>query len=60
MLEQAHKFDLTLISLAPNFAKMLLAHFRTVVDKDCAPEVLDERVSEKFLAETVVVFSEDA
>ena len=60
MLEQAHKFDLTLISMAPNFAEMLLDYLRTVADKDCAPEVLYERVSEKFLAHTVIVFSEDA
>ena len=59
MLEEAHKFDLTLISLAPNFAEMLLGYFSTVVDKDCAPEVLDKRVAEKFLAETVIVFSKD-
>ena len=60
MLKEANEFDLTLIRLASNFAEMLLAYFRTLVDKNCTPEVLDERVAEKVAAKAVVIFSEDA
>ena len=60
MFEEAHEFHLSLISLASNFAEMLLAYFSTVLDKDCPPKVLYERITEKFVAEAVVVFSEDA
>ena len=60
MFEEAHEFHLSLISLASNFAEMLLAYFSTIVDKDCAPEVLGERVTEKFVAEAIIVFSENA
>ena len=60
MLKEAHKFDLTLIRLAPNFSEILPVYFGTVINKNCAPEVLDERVTEKVVAEAVIIFSEDA
>ena len=60
MLKEANEFDLTLIRYASDFAEMLHAYFRTLVDKNCAPEVLDERVAEKVVAKAVVIFSEDA
>ena len=60
MLEETHKFDFTLVRLASNFAKMLVANFCTVVDEDCSPEMLYERVTEKFVPETVIIFLKDA
>ena len=60
MLKESHKFDLTLIRLTSNFAEMLLTYFRTIIDKNCAPKVLDERVTEKFVAEAAIVFFEYA
>ena len=59
MLKEAHEFDLTLIRLASNFAKMLLAYFSTIIDKNCAPKILGERVAEKFVAEVAIVFFEN-
>ena len=60
VLKEAYKFDLTLISMAPNLSEILPAYFGTVLNKNCAPEVLNERVAEKFMTETVIVFPENA
>ena len=60
MLEEAYKFDLTLIRMAPNFSEILPAYFGTVLNKNCAPEVFDERVAEKFVTEAVIIFPEYA
>ena len=58
MLIEAYKFDLTLIRMAPNLSEILPAYFGTVLNENCAPEVLDERVTEKFVSEAVIIFPE--
>ena len=58
VLIEAYKFDLTLIRMAPNLSEILPAYFGTALNKNCAPEVLDERIAEKFVTEAVIIFPE--